>query len=190
MQEFAPATSVLLRDRTPVLIRPISPRDKDLLRNSRKRLSGFYRHQSLLAVQVDLTEGSLQSFTNADYKERSEWVAVDPADDEERLLGVARYVRTEADPHVAEIAIGVVDSHQGRGLGTLLIHALADAAVEHGVRYFVANFPAGDAPGLRLLRSLGNASIRIENMLAHVEVALPGAEQTSNHKAGSLEAGR
>jgi GNAT superfamily N-acetyltransferase len=66
-------------------------------------------------------------------------------------VGIARLVR---DGATAEIAVTVADCHQGRGIGTTLLHALAADARAAGITHFVATV-CGDNPSiLALLRKL------------------------------------
>jgi GNAT superfamily N-acetyltransferase len=65
---------------------------------------------------------------------------------------VARFVRDVADPDVAEVSVAVVDDHQGRGLGAVLLRAAAERARQEGVRRFRATVLADNTPMLRLIR--------------------------------------
>ena len=69
-------------------------------------------------------------------------------------IGIGRYVRLPAEPTAAEIAVTVVDSHQKRGLGSLLIGALAASAVMNGLSAFIALVHASNTPMLRLFKEL------------------------------------
>jgi hypothetical protein len=64
----------------------------------------------------ELSEADLDYLTRIDYTTHMAWVAVDPASPEHPGLGVARYIQVANHPNVAEVAITVVDSHQGLGL--------------------------------------------------------------------------
>jgi protein lysine acetyltransferase len=55
-------------------------------------------------------------------------------------------VRSSTDPRVAEVAVAVVDSWQGRGLGTALLDAIAARAREEGVERFTASVLANNSP--------------------------------------------
>ena len=52
-------------------------------------------------------------------------------------VGVARYVRDVARPHVARATVELDDVWRGRGLSTLLLTRLAARAAENGIREFV-----------------------------------------------------
>jgi GNAT superfamily N-acetyltransferase len=71
------------------------------------------------------------------------------------LVASARYIRTTDDPETAEVAFGVGDDLQGRGIGTFLLGALAIAARENGVFRFSANVLADNAPMRAVLNKAG-----------------------------------
>src|SRR5207245_10405298 len=66
----------------------------------------------------------------------AETVTADPADAEG--VGIARFIRLKDQPAAAEAAVTVVDHMQRRGLGKLLVSALAQAARERGITRFRA----------------------------------------------------
>lgn len=120
---------------TTVLVRPLLPEDRpsfdeavhSLSQDSlRKRFfSPGNPSQSLIDFLIDI-----------DYVEHFAWLA--RSDDQSPGFGVSRYVRS-TDPSEAEMAFGVVDRHQGRGIGTLLFGALGVAAHEAGIKKLVAH---------------------------------------------------
>lgn len=67
--------------------------------------------------------------------------------------GIARYVRT--DPQTAELAFEVVDAHQGRGLGTVLLDSITTVAAANGVRRLQATAMSTNTPSIVLLRRIG-----------------------------------
>lgn len=143
-----------LRDGTRVLIRPIRPDDKDLLRDGFQRLSPQSRYRRFLAPVTELSEGQLKYLTEVDYVDHFAWIAV-RAERPQVGLGVARYVRIKQEPAVAEAAVTVADEYQGRGLGTLLVALLALAARAAGIRMFRAYLLQDNLPMRELLEQLG-----------------------------------
>src|SRR6202012_995416 len=75
-------------------------------------------------------------------------------------LGVARFVRLEDEPGVAEAAGTVVDDAQGKGVGRLLLTALATLALGRGVRVFRGEVLAENTRMCHLLEELG-ATMRV-----------------------------
>jgi RimJ/RimL family protein N-acetyltransferase len=120
-----------------VLIRPIRPEDKSLLAAGMEHLSERSAYQRFLVPKRALTAAELRYLTEVDFLDHVGLVAVRP-EEPDVLVAVGRWVRSAADPEVAEIAFVVADDLQRRGLGTALAEALADTARERGVRRFVA----------------------------------------------------
>jgi len=162
-----------LRDGTPVLIRPIVSTDKALLVEGLSRLSAESVYRRFLTFKARLNERQLQYFTDIDYNDHMAWIAVDPTEGAHSCLGVARYIRLRDDPTKAEVAVAVVDSHQGRGLGTLLLSRLWRSALAAGIEVFVAYLLGENG---RLLRVLGelNADVWPEGGgVFRAELSLP-----------------
>lgn len=120
-----------------VAIRPIRPEDKALLAAGMEHLSERSAYQRFLVSKTALSARELRYLTEVDFVDHVALVAVRP-EEPDVLVGVGRWVRSTADPEVAEIAFVVADDLQHRGLGTALAEALADSARERGVRRFVA----------------------------------------------------
>jgi predicted GNAT family acetyltransferase len=55
---------------------------------------------------------------------------------EGRGVAIARFIRSQADPKLAEVAITVIDEMQEQGIGHLLLERLIEAARERGVNRF------------------------------------------------------
>jgi GNAT superfamily N-acetyltransferase len=99
-------------------------------------------------------------------------VAVEPGSPDG--IGVARYVRLEDRPEVAELGVAVVDDMQGQGVGSLLLQRLAVAARENGIERFSALILEENRPMLSLIRELGDVTVtEREAGAVNVEVELP-----------------
>jgi RimJ/RimL family protein N-acetyltransferase len=136
-----------LRTGDPVLIRPIRPSDKSLLIDGLQRLSPESRYRRFFSPVPKLGASQLRYLTEVDHHAHEALVALDPRTG--AGVGVAGFIRSSADPAVAEIAIAVVDDWQGRGLGTELLHELAARAREEGVRRVSAFVLERNPPMLR-----------------------------------------
>ena len=143
-----------LRDGTPVLVRPIRPDDKDLIRQGFDRLSPASRYRRFLAPIDELSDAELKYLTEIDYVDHFAWAAV-RADRPTEGMGVARYIRLKEEPEVAEAAVTVIDEYQGKGLGTLLLALLGAAALAAGIRTFRAYVLEGNVPMRDLLETFG-----------------------------------
>jgi GNAT superfamily N-acetyltransferase len=162
----APAVTATLRDGRRVLVRPVTSSDKALLRRGFERLSDESRYRRFLAPMTDLSDETVRYLTEVDHHDHEALVALDPETREG--VGVARYVR--GDPgDVAEVAVVVVDHWQGRGVGTLLLDALAARAREEGIKRFTGLMLASNDEMMDLLESLGPVRV-IDREIGTVEV--------------------
>lgn len=128
------AEAATLRDGTEVVVRPIRPDDKELLRRGFLRLSPESRYRRFFAAKHDLSPAELRYLTEVDGI-RHFALGATTADGRDGL-GVARFIQLDGEPGVAEAAIAVADEHQGKGLGSLLFQRLVAAAAERGVQRF------------------------------------------------------
>src|SRR5262245_19708400 len=120
---------VPLRDGGTIHLRPIRPDDVKRLQAFHGRLSRdsiFFRFFSPLPV---LTGERAAYFTTVDYDQRLAIVAVErnnepngPDGDDEQIVGVVRYDRSDED--TAEFALIVEDRYQHHGIGSTLFVAL------------------------------------------------------------------
>lgn len=162
-----------LRDGSTVLVRPVKPSDKDLIRAGFDRLSDESRYRRFLTPTSKLTEQMLRYLTEVDHHEHEALVAVDP--DSGKGVGIAEFVRSGSATN-AEVAVTVVDDWQGRGLGTVLLDLLAERAREEGVETFSAQMLATNTAMIDLLRRVGSAQVtEREGACIEVEEQLPPA---------------
>lgn len=134
------ASAHTLKDGTRVSIRALRPEDRDALHEAFQRLSPESRYSRFLRPLGDLTPGELDYLTSVDGRDHVALVATRESLDlkDERGVGVGRFIRLPDRKAVAEVAVTVADDAQGRGLGTLLLRALADVARRVGIEIFQA----------------------------------------------------
>jgi GNAT superfamily N-acetyltransferase len=145
--------SATLKDGTPIIVRPVAVSDRHLLEEGFQRLSRRSRYQRFFRVTKRLRDEELDFFVNVDHDEH-EAVGV-LAEDGSTGLGIARYIRLAPHSPDAEVAIVVADDAQGKGVGRVLMEALAERARANGVQRFVAQTGAGNRPFRRLAERLG-----------------------------------
>ncbi|RPF21008.1 acyl-CoA synthetase (NDP forming) [Myceligenerans xiligouense] len=190
---------VVLRDGSTTHLRPIRPDDADALQRfhmAQSQRSTYYR---FFAALNRIPERMLRQFVTVDHIDRVALVAVRPADatppgrvagDDaaraqdglpasgegaapapgEEILGVARFdVVPGPGPRTAEVAFNIADSVQGRGLGSVLLEHVADAARERGIRRFVAEVLPQNRAMLGVFREAGYAiEQRLDDGFVHV----------------------
>jgi GNAT superfamily N-acetyltransferase len=141
-------------ERLALNIRPITPDDAALLQCGFARLSAESRYLRFHGAMPKLSERMLHHLTHVDGRNHVALVAVDSADPA-RGIGVARFVRDRERPHLAEIAVTVIDEAQGQGVGSSLLVELAERARALGIHAFSANVLPSNRRVARWLVSLG-----------------------------------
>ncbi len=132
-------------------IRPIEPEDREALAEGFEKLSPESRYRRFFSPVTHLGDQELDYLTQVDHHDHEALVAVDPKTGEG--VAVARYIRIATD--VAEPAIVVADDWQQRGVGRVLLEALADRAREEGIRRFLAPVLAGNTGAIKAFTHLG-----------------------------------
>ena len=123
-----------LQDGTQVLLRPILPVDRERIQNGMAALSSRSRYFRFFTSGSRLSDQQLRNFSEVDQHNHVAWVALDSSGPKHPGLGVARFIRTNEKPTVAEMAFVVVDACQHRGLGTILMAVLYLMAEARGVQ--------------------------------------------------------
>ncbi|MEA2309221.1 MAG: hypothetical protein QOI65_1507 [Thermoleophilaceae bacterium] len=164
-------TTVELRDGRTVLVRPISPGDKELLSDAFHRLSEESRRRRFLTPATELTAEDLHYLTEVDHNRHEAMVAIDPASG--RLVGSARYVQVPRERDAAEVAVAVADDWQRRGVATALLAALSGRARENGVERFRAYVSSDNSVVLDALDRAGGTSSRSESGEIEFNVEVP-----------------
>jgi RimJ/RimL family protein N-acetyltransferase len=125
---------IRLRDGPPIYVRTLRPSDRIQLARGFQRLSAQSRRFRFLAPLRRLTSQQLSMLTDVDQVNHVAIGARDKSRSGHPGVAVARFIRYEQDPAVAEFALTVADEYQRRGLGALLLRLLLAAARELGVR--------------------------------------------------------
>jgi GNAT superfamily N-acetyltransferase len=162
-----------LRDGTRVRVRPVRPDDKERIQEELEGLSAESRYRRFMGGKDRLSDEELRYLTELDWSKHQAWIAVDPSREGEPAVGVARCVRLEDEPNVAEPAVAVIDAFQGKGLGTLLLSVLVESALEAGIDTFCGVVLGSNADMLEIFRQLGAHTSRGEADLIVVDLPLP-----------------
>jgi len=142
---------VVLKDGGGARVRPIRPDDGQHIESFFERLGPESRYYRFFQVKTTLERSEVEYFTHVDYEDRMALIAL--LDGE--MIAVGRYDREDSDPTLAEVAFAVVDEHQGRGLGTMLLGLLTAYARSHGIKAFRAFVLGDNRPMMRVFRDSG-----------------------------------
>src|SRR4051794_35874688 len=159
---------ITLRDGGQVVIRPVQPEDRDRIAAGFDRLSPESRYRRFFSPVSRLSERQLDHLTQVDHHDHEALLALDA--DGERLVGVARFVRT--GPGRAEPAMVVGDDWQGRGIATVLLTRLVDRALDEGIETFNAPVLADNVEAIAVLRRRGATRIERHGHEVDLEIAL------------------
>ena len=168
--------TVLLPDGGHVLVRELLASDRAELAQRYLELSPETRRMRFFNAPDHLSVRLLDYLVDVDGIDRCALVARAMDDDGTPGVGIARYVRSHDDPSCAEAAVTVLDAYQSRGIGSALVHRLADRARRNGISTFTATVMWENRDLLDGLRALGADIEPSEPGVAAVRIALPPVE--------------
>ncbi len=167
-----------------VRIRQATPQDSAALQAGFEHLSDDSRYTRFFTAVPKLSGSLLRQLTDIDGEHTFAFAVFDPGRPSEvgpndgpedgYGIGVARWIRTTADPTVAELAIAVIDSYHGHRLGSLLMTGLVVSAHAHGITALSAFVLATNQAMIHLLLRLG----------AEHQTAEPGEYAVSSYLLG------
>ena len=176
------------KDGAAICLRPIR-------RDDARRLIDFHQHLSPRSVDRDLffahptlSAVEVRRFTCVDYVDRMAFVA----EEKDRLIAVGRYDRIPGTAE-AEIAFVVADRSQDRGIATLLLDALADAAWRTGITTLVASVPAGNGgllgafidSGFPVSENLEDDTVTVRLLIEPSDTRRSGSSSSDNQESSS-----
>jgi len=132
---FITPIPVRAKDGTELFLRPVLPGDAERVGRGRVEFSPETLYRRFFSGGAP-TAAQLTYLCEVDYVDHFVWVVTDGVDGP--VVADARFVRDKDNPGSAEIALTVADAYQGRGIGTLLLGALAAAARVDGIKRFHA----------------------------------------------------
>jgi GNAT superfamily N-acetyltransferase len=97
-------------------------------------LSERSRRLRYLVPTSELSDEDLEYLTDVDHRRHEAVIALDG----DRMVGVARYVRTPGQRESAEVAVVVADDRQNQGIGRALLDELTERARENGITRYTA----------------------------------------------------
>jgi len=149
--------TVNLSDGERVHIRLMRPSDKQMLLDGFEQLSPDSRYARFMAPKSTLNERELRYLTEVDGIDhfaigaiRRHLVSKDEG------VGSARFVRLSDEPDTADAAVTILDDFQGKGLGSIMLQRLIEAAWEREVRWFRTELLASNSASRRMFESLSS----------------------------------
>ena len=180
-------SEVVLSDGGTMAVRPIRADDAERIVAFHERQSPESIYFRFFSPRPRLSERDVERFTRVDYIDRMAFVGL--IGDE--LVGVARYDRHRARSD-AEVAFFIDDAHHGRGMATVLLEYLAEAAREAGISGFTASVLPQNRKMLGVFTQAGfTASSRFEDGVIEVTLDIeptPEALAAIEERAGTAEA--
>ncbi len=128
---------VELKSGEEIFIRPLRLTDESLMRDMFYSLSEDAVYHRFFRFMKSMPHKQVQQFLKIDYEADLAIAAVRGKEPDAPILGVGRY-SLDRQTNMAEAAFVVRDDMQGKGVGTALMRALAEAAQAKGVRGFTA----------------------------------------------------
>lgn len=167
-----PPREVRLADGGAATLRAIEPDDAAALAELHRALSGESRYFRYFSARKGLSEREVERMSHPDFTLHGGVIALVGAE----LVGHACYDR-KAGEKEAEVAYEVADAHHGRGIATLLLETLAEAARRAGIERFAAHVLPGNRASLEVLRDLGFAEqVRFDDGALRVTLELSATD--------------
>lgn len=145
------SADVLLSDGSTVHLRQIRPEDAPAIVAMHARFSPRTRYLRYFSPYPRIPERDLERFVNVDHRDPEAFVVLSGAS----IVAVGRYDRLGPGADEAEVALVVEDDYQGRGIGSVLLEHLAEAARQEGISRFVAEVLPDNGAMLRVFSDFG-----------------------------------
>jgi RimJ/RimL family protein N-acetyltransferase len=150
-----PPPIIRLQDGTSLLLRLMTPDDREAVVEAFRRLSPDSRYYRLWSSQQMLPDSLLNRFLNAEPGRHETWAALDPEMPQAPGSGGGSFWRSDAEPRHAEISLTVADERQRSGVGTVLLAVLWLRAVNAGIGEFFGHVLPDNHRMLDWMRALG-----------------------------------
>ncbi len=168
---------VLLRDGAVLRMRPLRQTDREGLVALFNRCSPETIRYRFLRMVTSLPDSQLDQLATADGQSHVALVITQGENSDEKIVAVGRYFVLEKHPTVAEVSFLVEDAMQRKGIGSILLDALAEVARDHGIKRFAADVLADNRLMLSVFRKAGYAlTSNISYGVTHLEFPISRSE--------------
>lgn len=138
MSVLMPSYRLMLRDQLPVILRPLTPDDRERITDAFRRLSPESTYFRFWTRVHGANPKFIERLCADDDGRHRTWVMVIENNDDIPGVGGGSYWLPEGPADRAEVSFTVADEFQGQGVGTILLAVLWAEAREAGIRQFVA----------------------------------------------------
>ena len=142
-----------LRDGTPIEIRALRPDDQSDMLAAIDRTSTQSLQRRFFVPKRGFSEKEVSFFMNIDFSNHVALVAQIEEDGQRVIAGGGRYIVVQ--PGQAELAFVVVDTYQGKGIGTALMRHLLAIARDAGLKELTAEVLPENAAMLKVFSGFG-----------------------------------
>jgi acetyltransferase len=143
-----------LADGTPVLMRPVSPKDGPSMARFVAGLSPATRHGRFPGSPGSLSALQIAQLTEPDFDDHVGYVITVPDLIGERIIGEARFM-VDGSEDSADIALVVADAWQRHGIGTQALLVMSKAAARRRLRWLRADVASSQHAALSMLHHCG-----------------------------------
>lgn len=170
-------------------VRPLKPTDEGLLREMFYDLSERSVYMRFFAPLKTMPHERAQLLVNLDYLQQMAIGVFAGEEPNWKMIGLGQYM-VEPSTNLAEAAVIVLDSWQGKGLGSYLFNALVRIARQRGVEGFTAEVLSENRSMLHIVQKSGYAmtthfdegvyllEIRFESRTNPEQKSAPGKKRT------------
>jgi RimJ/RimL family protein N-acetyltransferase len=165
------AACELLRDGSLAEIRALRPEDEADMLAAVERTSAQSLQRRFFVMKRHFSEKERTFFMDIDFKNHVAIVAIAEEAGRRVIVGGGRYIVFE--PGRAEMAFVVVDTWQGRGVGSILMQHLVKIARDAGLQELTAEVLSENAAMLRVFEKFGfRLGTRREPQTVHLALKL------------------
>jgi GNAT superfamily N-acetyltransferase len=179
---LVPDVHLRFPDGLELMVRPIVPEDRALLRAGFEQLSDRSRYQRFLAPTSVLSNAQLAYLTEVD---QSHHVALGVLHGGV-AVGLVRMVLMAESAADADVAVTVADEYHGKGIGSELLRVLARVARHRGVTRLHFDVLAENSAMLRILGKLPVVEKQEDGAVLHLVVDAGGVP-SPDRLEGSIE---
>jgi GNAT superfamily N-acetyltransferase len=142
-----------LRDGRTVEIRAQRSEDRDGMHAAITRFSSGSLYRRFFGVRREFSEKETDYFLDIDFVNHVALVVVASDAGQPTIVGGGRYVVVQ--PGQAEVAVAIIDTYQGQGIGSALMRHLAILGREAGLSEFIAEVLSDNGPMLKVFERSG-----------------------------------